>query len=380
LGGIRYTLYLLAVGAAAVVAATASATSSSQSEFYYTGPAPVWTCTNVSFPQANWFNSRHGMLNAIPLQTARNIMAAGNVFYVGYVANGQVDVGYNQGSEPPMHVGEPSLDPWDKAKRNGPPYYAVETYRLFEGSCGDYSASCPTYLIIDSRGSGTTGGSVSPPGMALAYALHKMVWGAATVEILSNDYPAVGIIPTLEEILRSLSLNPSGGAAEIAAIRDALNGVGALARISRIGAYHDSVLRGEDDLRQRITSAIQTCGSSGTTFGLTGYSQGAQVTADVYQSLPIAQRRRIALVVLFGDPRYNHSSFADIYKRDNNGILPVRGEFPADTRGKVLSYCHARDPICQGLGQFALHLTGAHNTYAKLDEPKRAARYFLPHK
>ncbi|HEU5004970.1 MAG TPA: cutinase family protein [Candidatus Saccharimonadales bacterium] len=120
-----------------------------------------------------------------------------------------------------------------------------------------------------------------------------------------------------------------------------------------------------------IEGEISSCPS--TRIVLDGYSQGAQVTGDVYQSLTFSQRRHIFGVVLFGDPRYNHSSVTDMAKRDNNGILPVRDKFPRDSRGKVLSYCHAQDPVCQGLGQFVLHGSGAHKTYAKTHEPEEAA-------
>lgn len=123
-----------------------------------------------------------------------------------------------------------------------------------------------------------------------------------------------------------------------------------------------------------INQAIAACGST-TKLLLTGYSQGAQVTGNVYQTLDADQRQYVWGVVLFADPRYNHLSFADTAKRDNNGILPVRGEFPADSHDNVRSYCHARDPVCQGLGQFVLHGKGAHNGYEKADA-QAAAKYF----
>ena len=50
-----------------------------------------------------------------------------------------------------------------------------------------------------------------------------------------------------------------------------------------------------------------------TTIVLVGYSQGAQVTADVYQrDLTDAQRQMVAAIVLFGNPYFNrHDSAAD---------------------------------------------------------------------
>jgi len=206
----------------------------------------------------------------------------------------------------------------------------------------------------------------------------KKLVGASAVNAVPNlPYKAVGITPTLTEILGSLSISPAGALAQLRAIQNALNGLGALARNANIGTYHGSVMDGEANLKRMIQQEIAWCGPVGTKLLLDGYSQGAQVTADVYQSLNSQQRQFVLGVVLFGDPRYNHLSFAAIAPRDNNGILPVRGEFPADSRGKVLSYCHARDPICQGLGQLVLHGDGAHKTYSTLGEPQAAADILL---
>jgi hypothetical protein len=221
-----------------------------------------------------------------------------------------------------------------------------------------YHPRCLDFTIIDSRGSGENPDTVSGPAVELARSLEERLH--PPLEVLPNPYPAVGIVPTLREILSFTSSSAGRIEEKLQTIRDALNGVGTLAGIARIGAYHDSLLVGETRLRQAILRVVADCGPRVKVLILVGYSQGAQVTGDVYQSLPAKLRQHLASVVLFGDPRYNHRSFADIYQRDNNGILPVRGEFPAGSRGKVLSYCHARDPICQGFGQFVLHGTAAH--------------------
>lgn len=197
------------------------------------------------------------------------------------------------------------------------------------------------------------------------------------MQVVVNRYAAIDITPALKDILASLSLNPFQALSQIRVIQKALNGLGALARIPKIGAYHDSVVVGENNLRQLINQEVSACSSHGTKLILVGYSQGAQVTGDVFQSLNARQRTYVAGIVLFGDPRYNHLSFAGTAKRDNNGILPVRGEFPAGSPSKLLSFCHAQDPICQGLGQYALHLAGAHKTYDQLGEPKKAADILL---
>jgi hypothetical protein len=234
--------------------------------------------------------------------------------------------------------------------------------------------NCPDFLIIGSRGSGNAPGQdegLGAPGKAFADRFTALV-GKNRVKVSYNPYEAVGILPALQQVLSFLTAQP-GISRKVNAVRNALNGVGALARQPRIGAYHDSVLDGESKLRTTIEDEQASC--KNTKLLLVGYSQGAQVSADVYQQLSASKRQNVFGVVLFGDPRYSRSSFADQARLGNNGILPVRGEFPDGSRGIVLSYCHARDPICQGLGQFFLHGDGAHKSYQKSDAFV-AAEYF----
>jgi hypothetical protein len=79
---------------------------------------------------------------------------------------------------------------------------------------------------------------------------------------------------------------------------------------------------------------------------LLGYSQGAQVTGNVYQRLKPGERRRIAAVVLWGDPRFNPLDLkANREDHPGVGLLGPRSRFPDP--GKVFSYCNTHDPICQ---------------------------------
>jgi hypothetical protein len=241
------------------------------------------------------------------------------------------------------------------------------------------ASNCPLFVVIGSRGSGSRpgasdwGGGLGLPGQRFAQTFASLV-GARNVRVEYNRYEAVGILPTLKQILLALSIGPAGAVAEVEAIRNALNGLGALARIKPIGAYHGSVIDGEKLLRQKVGEEISSCSSAGTRLLLVGYSQGAQVTGDVYAALGASDRRDVLGVALFGDPRYNRKSFADLARLDHNGVLGARAEYPADSRKHVLSYCHPRDPICQGLTQL-IHGTGAHNNYPPL-APDAAARYF----
>jgi hypothetical protein len=94
----------------------------------------------------------------------------------------------------------------------------------------------------------------------------------------------------------------------------------------------------------------QTCPSAQIV--LTGYSQGAQVTADVYQNMT---QQHVAGVVFFGDPYFNSKdAIVDRpsmggYKAGRNGALGARPLFGMSVpwASVVLSYCHMNDPVCQ---------------------------------
>lgn len=232
---------------------------------------------------------------------------------------------------------------------------------------------CAPVEVIDSRGSGDTGFSV--PGTAFQQALKHLL--AKSVAIESNPYPAVSVVPSIDALLGLTgTLDP---AARLRAIRDAFNGLGALAHVSLLGAYHASVTRGRSDLKTLVMALIARC--PGTYVVLTGYSQGAEVTGDVFSSeLSPVLRAHIAGVVLFGDPLYRPGSWADRQPWPRTGILGTRAEFPADSRGKVLSYCHQLDPFCQA----QIRGDAAHKTYASAGDAAAAAaliaaRIRLPH-
>lgn len=195
------------------------------------------------------------------------------------------------------------------------------------GASGSSPGSgCPGYMVIDSRGSGEASGTVSPPGQAFATEFQKL-HHAARVAILANPYPAVGLWGNW---------------------RDVLNLIGAKLGIGPLGAYHGSAADGEKWLQTNITAEIAAC--PGTKLLLTGYSQGAQVTGDVYQrDVSSSERHHIIAVVLFGDPYFNPTDAAsdrgNFAHNGRGGVLGTRQPFGGDAR--VLSYCHLHDPICQ---------------------------------
>ncbi len=190
---------------------------------------------------------------------------------------------------------------------------------------------CAKYLVIDSRGSGEPRYEISAPGKEFLKALKgrlKALGNAGRVLKLSNPYPAVGVFSLIDP-------------------RKGLNGLGAFLHKDQIGAYRDSEREGERELRSLVTNQIGSfCGSSKII--LVGYSQGAEVAGDVYQGLSRLQRKHIAAVVLFGDPRYNHRDHdADQDRRTLDGSLGIRPKFPHNGATRLFSYCRVNDPICQ---------------------------------
>jgi Cutinase len=232
------------------------------------------------------------------------------------------------------------------------------------------ATTCPRVAVLASRGSGDPldrRTKMSAPGQLFYGTLAKLVPGT---QPWANPYHAVGVW--------SWNLKKIGP--------ELLNGLGAGTKLSGLGlgAYNGSVVGGSKMLTQHIRHLAASCALN-TTIVLVGYSQGAQVTADVYQrDLTNVERQMVAAVVLFGDPYFNrHDKTADrgSYSGRRGGILgqrPIFGEGPL-----VLSYCHSHDPICQGVGERigpnVVLDPGAftfrqHTNYTKHGEPQQAAR------
>lgn len=222
---------------------------------------------------------------------------------------------------------------------------------------------CPAFGVIGSRGSGQ-GTTSQAQGFGLGYAdwLFALSLGQKLpgVEYTYNPYPAVGA--------ENVIFNPGS-----------LFGVDPT-------TYFGSVAIGRNNLQQMLTAEENACPLTQVFFA--GYSQGAEVTADLVQALhPGAFLselwRRIAGTVLFGDPLYNHADrVADVNPGlRNDGILTSNTLgphlFPAADAGKVQSYCIPTDYICQGLGQFILHGGTPHSRYGVTNTwPTDAASYF----
>lgn len=222
--------------------------------------------------------------------------------------------------------------------------------------------SCSAYLIYDSRGSGEKKGVISKPAskflLGFLTKAHS-IGNSSSVGQGLNPYPAVGVFSWTD-------------------IGQDINGLGAFLHAGMIGHYWDSVRKGEQNLEGFLKHQLASpCSHSGATkLILLGYSQGAQVAGNVYEHLyphlAPQQRKQIAAVVLWGDPRYN--PFDNKADRDNRvrfGLLGPRAKFPDP--GKVFSYCNTHDPICQEpmpKAELLYYRTKEHSLYYKTHEAK----------
>lgn len=201
------------------------------------------------------------------------------------------------------------------------------------------AASCATYEFIGARGSGedptpdyTQGAPGGDFGMGSeifnVYDQVAKLVGPANISPYGVHYPAVSF----------------GQGWDVPAD---LNGLGAFLGIGPLGAYTASVKQGTADVENQINSAHAACPS--TMFVLAGYSQGAQAVGDALQRMSSADLALVAGAVLFGDPYFDADSWAarGSFKANRYGVLGIRSEYPASMQGKIFSYCHARDPICQ---------------------------------
>jgi hypothetical protein len=223
--------------------------------------------------------------------------------------------------------------------------------------------ACPRFKVYDSRGSGEKKGAISKPGSKFLLGFLerlRSLHGTGRVEHQLNSYDAVGV----------WSFPDHAG--------ELLNGLGAVLHAGQIGDYWESVRGGEEKLRTFISRQLNSaCGRSARTkMILLGYSQGAQVTGNVYQDLypqmDKLERRQIGAVVLWGDPRFNPLDLkANREDHRRVGLLGPRSKFSDPEQ--VFSYCNTHDPICQEPQPAAdyLHYRGKeHSLYWTTDQAK----------
>jgi hypothetical protein len=195
------------------------------------------------------------------------------------------------------------------------------------------SAGCPRIIVYFSRGSGQSIAGVKDPGVSgggrgldnPGFQLYNALvarFGKNAVGSMANGYPAI--------LVRFRPRFPA--------------------------KYFVSVAEGVTSATRNISDLTLLCQKSWLV--LAGYSQGAQVTRTVLSKLNGRQQTHIAAVVLFGDPYFmptepNVTAFPG-FNPEHRGVLrqfkPARATpIGAAYSGRVLSWCHALDVICQGV-------------------------------
>lgn len=200
-------------------------------------------------------------------------------------------------------------------------------------------SACPRVMLFSARGSGQNSGA------ALAYGLGdrglhywknlqgQLSVGGAWLDARAVNYPAVALD-----------------------YADAVN--------LFTGTYTDSVNRGTNDLIAKIARLNSVCGSA-TRVAVFGYSQGAEVVGNVWQSSTLIRTQAIVWT-LFADPRHNTAdktlpggvdrpTFAQP-KLENgihlNSIRPALTTSHSDwfNRTYLRHWCSQDDDICSQTG------------------------------
>lgn len=121
------------------------------------------------------------------------------------------------------------------------------------------------------------------------------------------------------------------------------------------GDYAQSVNQAKSAANILFDKVLQDCPAK-TKVLLVGYSQGAQIMADIYQAFLATHPDRIAGGIFFGDPYFRGDSYAgssgrwpERYDPGRHGGLGQRPEFAQTSQGRVISTCHPDDVVCQGI-------------------------------
>ena len=193
---------------------------------------------------------------------------------------------------------------------------------------------CPAFVLYGARGSGEAldGGDLGlgRPGAALLGALRAQL-GHGSVGAAANAYPAVAVqVPV--------------GPVSLPDVRVFLG-----------GAFDRSVAEGVDNGLRDLSDIATRCPSSSLI--LTGYSQGALVMRRTLARSTPAVQSRVVATVLFGDPYFWAEepgvSVGGGHSVDQKGLArQARRRWEPLGRavaGRTLSWCHARDGVCQGM-------------------------------
>lgn len=226
--------------------------------------------------------------------------------------------------------------------------------------------SCPDVAIFGARGSGedNTASNVGmgPVPYQVAQEIRNRLPIGLRVEMIGVNYLAVG---------------PLGAVANGS---DYLNSVSTGAQVL-VDGYNGQV---------GLVSLVMSCPKAEVV--LIGLSQGSHVihyAMSLAPTQPSAVTRRIAAILLFGDPvRQPHQSY-NIGNQDASGVLSNLGPLPGNTGPPSIasylepvtqSYCLPKDPICDytGLGDLAKN-RGIHDGYGSSPYIAAAASFAVRH-
>jgi hypothetical protein len=216
--------------------------------------------------------------------------------------------------------------------------------------------SCPTLQFVGVRGSGETEADGEGYGKTIL-AMRNALAQVPGLRAAHINYSAVPVV-------RLLDLH------QYAAI------------------YVDSVSEGSYALEAFLVRFMRDCPRTYVILG--GYSQGAHVVGDVLEhDLSSDQRRHIAAVAMFGDPRFNpNQRVVDIggYNKKLSGVATVlygARVVDEDIVDRVRSYCLNGDPVCNlstwNVAQCALEATCVHYRYVTSNYTRIAADTAIKH-
>jgi hypothetical protein len=155
-------------------------------------------------------------------------------------------------------------------------------------------------------------------------------------------------------------------------------------------AYVNSIIAGKTELETVLMLFWNKC--KDTRVVLAGYSQGAHVAGDTYYNLLAADRKKIAAIMLFGDPRFGHQNGVTVRKAGYSAKLfgvwnvPYHDprQFKPEDAPYAHSYCMKGDPVCNFTVTAATlcSLPGSkcpHVLYVENGWPREAARWAATH-
>lgn len=224
---------------------------------------------------------------------------------------------------------------------------------------------CKDVSLIFARGSGQilNDSKSQKQTFAMHDQLKQRLPKGTTYELIELDYPAVGV-----------------GAPEI---RNTVDAEWSWAGRLLNGQFNQSVDSGVAELKHQIRLIEDRCEENPDhRIVLGGYSQGAYVIGSTLREMGEKYSDKIAYAGMFGDPKFDGSSFAarGVVKNTHNhptyGVLETRDEeLPMDYYGKADSWCRKGDGVCESSYNNAIFSQENHSdVYQHYEIPLAAQR------